>query len=92
MKTSSIQSALLDSISSLWTQLRTAVLVPVSDKETEARDAQGEVDFEGLLRGDPLVTRNLASQYEDRPPGYLTRNGLGSLEVGGAQDLSRWRE
>ena len=92
MDTPSIKSTIFDSLSSLWTQFRAAVLVPVSVVDTEARDAEGDVDLEGWLRGDPFVPRNLASRYGDRSPGYLTRNGLGSLEVGGAQNLNRWRE
>lgn len=92
MKTSSIKSAMFKSISCLWTQLRAAVFVPVGDMEMEEQDAQCDVDFEGWLHGDPVVTRNPVSCYGERSPGYLTRGGLGSLEVGGAQNLSRWRE
>jgi hypothetical protein len=92
MKTPSIQSAILESLSNLWAQLRAAVRVPVTDVKTETNDAQSDSDFEGWLHGDLRVTRNPASPYGDRAPGYLTRNGLGSLEVGGAQDLGRWRE
>ena len=43
-------------------------------------------DFEGWLHGDPMVTGNPASRYGDDAPGYLTGNGLGSLEIGAADD------
>jgi hypothetical protein len=34
----------------------------------------------------PMVTENPASRYGDRAPGYITSNGLGSLEIGAADD------
>ena len=43
-------------------------------------------DFEGWLHGDPMVTKNPASRYGDRTPGYITGNGLGSMEIGAADD------
>lgn len=39
-------------------------------------------DFEA----DGLVTQNPASRYGHEAPGYLTSNGLGSLEIGAADD------
>ncbi len=43
-------------------------------------------DFEGWLHNDQMVTGNPASRYGDDAPGYLTGNGLGSLEIGAADD------
>lgn len=43
-------------------------------------------DFEGWLHNDPMVTGNPASRYGDDAPGYVTGNGLGSLEIGAADD------
>ncbi len=43
-------------------------------------------DFERWLHNDPMVTGNPASRYGDDAPGYLTGNGLGSLEIGAADD------
>lgn len=52
------------------------------------RSAEGPVDpaFEGWLHNDPTVTGNPANRYGDDSPGYLTSNGLGSLEIGAAED------
>ena len=33
-----------------------------------------------------MVTKNPASRYGDRTPGYITGNGLGSMEIGAADD------
>ena len=57
MKTFHIQSAVLNSVSSLWTQLRAAVLVPLSDMEMEMRALQGDAEFERRLLGDPCPWR-----------------------------------
>lgn len=86
MKTPSIHSAMLDTLSSLWTQLRASALVPVSNTECNAHDICCESDFEGWLRGNPRVTMNPASEYGANSRGYLTSNGLRSLEIGAADD------
>ncbi len=86
MKTSPIQSAILDSISNFWAQLRTALIMPIVDEASEAHERTIDPDFEGWLHGDSLVTRNPASRYTERSPGYMTGNGLGSLEIGAADD------
>lgn len=55
-------------------------------------DRQGEVDrqidpdFQGWLRNDPMVTNNPANRYGRKTPGYITGNGLGSMEIGAADD------
>ena len=84
MKTRPLKSTLLDSLSSLRTQLHAALLIPIDDKKTAA--PHGDSDFEGWLRRDPFVTRNPGNRYGERSPGFVTRNGLGSLEIGAAED------
>jgi hypothetical protein len=84
MNIASIRSALLDSLSSLWVHLRAAVLVPIRD--TEACHTDRDADFEGWLRGDPRVTMDPANRYSERRRGYITSNGIGSFEVGAADD------
>lgn len=58
------------------------------DQDDGSRESQSPIDpdFEGWLHGDPSVTKNLASRYGDRTPGYITGNGLGSMEIGAAED------
>lgn len=58
------------------------------DQDDGTREAESPVDpdFEGWLHGDPSVTKNPASRYGDRTPGYITGNGLGSMEIGAADD------
>ena len=43
-------------------------------------------DFDGWLHADPSATKNTASRYGDRTPGYITGTGLGSMAVGAADD------
>ena len=74
MKTPLIKSTLLDTLSSLWTQLHAALLIPIDDKESEA--PHGDSDFEGWLRRDPFVIRNRGNRYYERPPSDVARNGL----------------
>lgn len=58
------------------------------ERSSEADSANQDLDpdFLGWLRNDPMITGNPADRYDDDLPGYLTSNGLGSLEVGGADD------
>ena len=83
---SSIQSSILNSLSSLWTQLRAFALVPIENTECNAHDICGESDFEGWLHGNPRVTMNPSNEYGANSRGYLTSNGLRSLEIGAADD------
>ena len=66
---------------------RAASLFPIVDKSAVS-DAEDQIDpdFEGWLHNDPMVTGNPASRYGDDAPGYVTGNGLGSLEIGAADD------
>lgn len=54
--------------------------------EADPANQSLDPDFLDWLRNDPMITGNPASRYGDDAPGYLTSNGLGSLEVGGADD------
>lgn len=71
----------------LGVQLRVALSSGIV-RDDCAQKAEGaiESDFDGWLRGDPSVTKNPASRYGDRTPGYITGNGLGSMEIGAADD------
>lgn len=57
-------------------------------QDNASREAESAIDpdFEGWLHGDPSVTNNAASRYGNRTPGYITGNGLGSMEIGAADD------
>jgi hypothetical protein len=86
VKTLLSKSAILDSITSLWAQLYVAVRQPLTEDEDVACHQNIDPDFDRWLYGDPFVTRNPASRYGERSPGYMTGNGFGSLEVGAVDD------
>lgn len=86
MKTSPIQSAILNSISSLWAQLCVAVRQPIVDVDAEAPHQNIDPDFKEWLHGFPSMNTNLENHYAEDSPGYVTSNGRGSLEVGAAKD------
>ena len=78
---------LTDWLSSLVLSIRAALSMPLlSEDERAEADRRIDPDFEGWLHGNPMVTKNPASRYCDRAPGYMTSNGLGSLEIGAADD------
>ncbi len=77
---------LRNTMASLWTQLHASVQQPLIEVEAEARQQHDDAEFEGWLHGDPLITKNPASRYGERAPGYMTGNGLGSLEIGASDD------
>jgi len=72
---------------SLALYVRAALAVGI-DQDAGSRKAESSVDpeFERWLQNDPMVTGNPASRYRSQPPGYLTGNGRGSLEIGAAED------
>lgn len=86
MKTPSIQSAILNSILSLWAQLRVAAQQPIVDVDAEAHHQYIDPDFKGWLHSNPSMTMQSANHYAEDSPGYVTSNGHGSLEVGAAKD------
>ena len=83
----SLPQYLADWFESLATTIRAAWSIPlVSDDERAEADRRIDPDFIGWVHNDPMVTRNAASRYCDRTPGYITGNGLGSMELGSADD------
>jgi hypothetical protein len=84
MKSRINQSILHDTLASLWTQFRAAFMVPVIDRKSAT--SKKDSDFERWLHHDPFVIRNPGNRYGERSPGYATRSGLGSLEIGAADD------
>ncbi len=83
----SLHEYLTDWFANLVITIRTALSTPlVPDGESAEADRGIDPDFKGWLHGDPMVTKNPASRYGDRTPGYITGNGLGSLEIGAADD------
>lgn len=63
-------------------------LIAETGKGSDTGEPEASIDpaFQGWLRSDPMVTGNPASRYGDDSPGRLTSNGLGSLEIGAADD------
>ena len=83
----SLREYLTDSFANLAITIRTALSTPlVPDGESAETDRVIDPDFVGWVHNDPMVTGNPASRYYDDAPGYLTSNGLGSLEIGAADD------
>jgi len=71
---------------SLGFAARAALSTPLETDGEESDKSTPDTDFEGWLHGDPMVIGDPASRYRHGSPGYPTRNGLGSLEVGAADD------
>jgi hypothetical protein len=83
----SFREYLTDWSANLATTIRAALSMPLlSDDERAEADRRIDPDFIGWVHNDPMVTGNSASRYGDDGPGYLTSNGLGSLEIGAADD------
>jgi hypothetical protein len=83
----SLPQYLTDWSANLATTIRAALSMPLlSDDERAEADRRIDPDFIGWVHNDPMVTGNSASRYGDDAPGYLTSNGLGSLEIGAADD------
>jgi hypothetical protein len=82
-----LHESMIDWFANLGGELRAALSTPFVVQDGNAEEDRGvDPDFEGWLRNDPMVTGNPASRYGDDAPGYLTGNGLGSLEIGAADD------
>ena len=82
-----LHESMIDWFANLGSELRTALSTPIVTQERIAEGDRGVApDFEGWLHGDPMVTKNPVSRYGDRTPGYITGNGLGSMEIGAADD------
>jgi len=80
---------LIDWVLFLGVTVRAGIASPLLD-ESAVADAKKHVapDFERWVDGDPMVTGNPASRYGEDFHGYLTSNGLGSLDIGAADDNS----
>jgi hypothetical protein len=83
----SLLESLTGWIAALGVSLRASFSLPIFDESIVA-DAERQIDpdFKRWVHNDPMVTGNSASRYGDDAPGYLTSNGLGSLEIGAADD------
>ena len=80
-------SRLAEWLGSLWETVRLGFSLPLSEatgSQDERVDSKQE--FHGWLHGAPSVTKDPASLYGERSPGYITGNGLGSLEIGHSDD------
>ena len=77
-------NAVVESLSALKTQAQAALLIPMTDGaqldefETTASDG---IAYLGAPQSNGVSFRCVDDHH-----GYLTRNGLGSLEIGGAHD------
>ena len=74
----------LDSFSSLKTQLQAALSIPLTDA-AQLDESEGVASDSMEERGAPGSSGKPFKCVGDRP-GYLTSNGLGSLEIGAAHD------
>jgi hypothetical protein len=82
----SLFASLGDWLGGLGVALRAALSTPLESGLADPGEKTVDPDFDGWLGGDPMVTGDPASRYHHGSPGYLTRNGLGSLEIGAADD------
>ena len=81
-----IREYLADWFANMATTVRAALSMPLlSDDERAEADRLIDPDFIGWVHNDPMVTGKSASRYGDDAPGYMTRNGRGSLEIGCSQ-------
>lgn len=62
-----------------------AVGLPADEAARPGGQAMDQEREDGLVRG-RSVAGDAARRYRDDSPGYVTRNGLGSLEVGAFRD------
>jgi hypothetical protein len=78
-----LRESLIDWISFLAVNVRAGFASPLLDA-TAVAEAKKHIDpdFDRWVRGDPMVTGKSVNQYDDDAPGYMTRSGYGSLEIG----------
>ena len=82
-----VLESLIDCLANLGVEVRAALSTAREPNDASTGTDRGiDPDFEGWLHNDPMVTGNPASRYGDDAPGYVTGNGLGSLEIGAADD------
>ena len=82
----SLRESLAGFLGSLGVQLRAALSTGIGKDDCSPRAEPVDPEFEAWLQDDPMVTGNPANRYRSQPPGYLTSNGRGSLEIGAAED------
>ena len=73
-------------VAGLGVAIRAAFLAAAESDSADLGGRTVDSEFEGWLSNDPTVTADPVSRYHHGSPGYLTRNGRGSLEVGAADD------
>ena len=77
---------MIDSFVNLVITIRAALSMPLlSDDARAEADRRIDPNFIRWVHNDRMVTGNSASRYCDDAPGYMTRNGRGSLEIGCSQ-------
>ena len=81
----SLPQYLTDWLSSLVLSIRAALSMPLLSDERAEADRRIDPNFIRWVHNDRMVTGNSASRYCDDAPGYMTRNGRGSLEIGCSQ-------
>jgi len=81
------QNWLSEFFGSLRTQISAAFTVglPLDDARASGEPGAGQ-DGDDELGPGRSAAREPARRYRDDAPGYMTRNGLGSLEVGAFRD------
>lgn len=85
--TKSLRESLSEFFACLGAQVHAALAVGIAQPPAGRGEQQSaDPDFQGRLHNDPMVTGNPANRYGDDSPGYLTSNGLCSLEIGAAED------
>jgi hypothetical protein len=75
---------MFDSFSSLKAQLQAALSIPLTGA-THADESEAAAHDSMEARGDSGSSCKSFKCVDDRP-GYMTSNGLGSLEIGAAHD------
>jgi hypothetical protein len=76
--------SLLDSVSTLKTQLKAALSIPLAGASEFGEHENATID--GSVSCDAQRSNVKSFKCVDDRPGYLTGNGLGSLEIGAAHD------
>jgi len=79
-----VMNPLLDSVSTLKTQLKAALSIPLADASQLGEPESAAVD--GTVSWGTQRSNGRSFKCVDDHPGYLTGNGLGSLEIGAAHD------
>ena len=79
-----LMNPLLNSVSTLMTQLKAALSIPLADASELGEHENAAID--GSVSWDAQRSTGKSFKCVDDRPGYLTGNGLGSLEIGAARD------